>query len=49
MFEGYPIQEDAQRLFDTVREGGVAIFPVSVGYAIVGHAEEAIQRAYRVK
>ena len=49
MFEGYPIQEDAQRVFDTVREGGVAIFPVSVGYAIVGHAEEAIQRAYRVK
>ncbi|MEM7190710.1 MAG: Sua5/YciO/YrdC/YwlC family protein [Pseudomonadota bacterium] len=49
MFEGYPIEEDAARVFKTVQDGGVAIFPVSVGYAIVGHSEEAIQRAYRVK
>lgn len=49
MFEGQPIKEDAQRVFNAVRDGGVAIFPVSVGYAIVGHSEDAIQRAYRVK
>ena len=49
MFEGQPIKEDAARVFECVRDGGVAIFPVSVGYAIVGHAEEAIQRTYTVK
>ncbi|MGI9356529.1 MAG: Sua5/YciO/YrdC/YwlC family protein [Rhizobiaceae bacterium] len=49
MFEGQPVEEDAARVFQTVKDGGIAIFPVSVGYAIVGHAEEAIQRAYRVK
>ena len=49
MFEGQPIKEDAARIFRTVQDGGVAIFPVSVGYAIVGHAEEAIQRTYRAK
>ncbi len=49
MFEGQAIKEDAQRVFDTVRDGGVAIFPVSVGYAIVGHSDEAIARIYEAK
>ena len=49
MFEGQPIAEDAVRVFRTIQNGGVAIFPVSVGYAIVGHAEEAIQRCYTAK
>ncbi len=49
MFEGQPIKEDAARIFQTLRDGGVAIFPVSVGYAVVGHAEEAIQRTYTAK
>ena len=49
MFEGQPIKQDAARVFQAVRDGGVAIFPVSVGYAIVGHEEEAIRRTYRVK
>lgn len=49
MFEGQPIKEDAARVFDVVRKGGVAIFPVSVGYAIVGHEDEAIQRIYAAK
>lgn len=49
MFEGQPVREDAARIFRTLRDGGVAIFPVSVGYAIVGHAGEAIQRAYAAK
>lgn len=49
MFEGQPVAEDAQRIFETVRGGGVAIFPVSVGYAIVGHEEESVQRMYRAK
>jgi len=49
MFEGYPIAEDAKRIFEVVRGGGVAIFPVSVGYAIVGHEEEAVSRIYKAK
>ena len=49
MFEGQPIKEDAKRVFDVVRGGGVAIFPVSVGYAIVGHEEEAVARLYKAK
>jgi len=49
MFEGHPVLEDAQRIFDVIRGGGVAIFPVSVGYAIVGHEEEAVQRIYTAK
>ena len=42
MFEGQPIKEDAARIHETLRNGGVAIFPVSVGYAIVGHEDEAV-------
>lgn len=49
MFEGQPIKEDAARVFETIRQGGVAIFPVSVGYAIVGHEDEAIRRIYAAK
>ena len=49
MFEGQPIKEDAARVFRTIQDGGVAIFPVSVGYAIVGHAEEAIKATYQAK
>lgn len=49
MFEGQPIAEDAARIFETIKKGGVAIFPVSVGYAIVGHEEEAIKRIYAAK
>ena len=49
MFEGQPIEEDAARVFQCVQDGGVAIFPVSVGYAIVGHADEAIQKTYAAK
>lgn len=49
MFDGRPIAEDAQRIFETVCNGGVAIFPVSVGYAIVGHEEDSVQRMYRAK
>lgn len=49
MFEGQPIEEDAARVFRCVQDGGVAIFPVSVGYAIVGHADEAIRRTYAAK
>jgi tRNA A37 threonylcarbamoyladenosine synthetase subunit TsaC/SUA5/YrdC len=49
MFEGHPVKEDAGRVFKVVQNGGVAIFPVSVGYAIVGHDDEAVKRIYNAK
>lgn len=41
--------EAARAVFDCVRAGGVAIFRTDVGYAIVGHAPEAIERIYALK
>lgn len=43
-----PVAE-ARMVFDTVSEGGVAIFRTDVGYAIVGHTEPAIARIFEVK
>jgi tRNA A37 threonylcarbamoyladenosine synthetase subunit TsaC/SUA5/YrdC len=43
------IKADAARLVDTVAKGGVAVFPVDVGYAIVGNAEAAIARVFACK
>ena len=40
---------DATRLIETVARGGVAVFPVDVGYAIVGNAEDAITRVFACK
>ena len=43
------IATDARRVVDTVTDGKVAIFPVDVGYAIVGNAEPAIRAIYEAK
>ena len=43
------IERDAARVLDTVQGGEIAIFPVDVGYAIVGNAEAAIRRIYDAK
>jgi tRNA A37 threonylcarbamoyladenosine synthetase subunit TsaC/SUA5/YrdC len=40
---------DGKRVFETARDGGVAIFKTDVGYAIVGHTESAIARIYKAK
>jgi tRNA A37 threonylcarbamoyladenosine synthetase subunit TsaC/SUA5/YrdC len=40
---------DARRVFDTAADGGVSIFQVDVGYAIVGNAEPAIRKIYEAK
>lgn len=42
-------QADAERVFETVKSGGVAVFGVDVGYAIVGHSADAIARIFRIK
>ncbi|MBL8382972.1 MAG: Sua5/YciO/YrdC/YwlC family protein [Burkholderiales bacterium] len=46
---GPDVRADAARLIDTVAAGGVAVFPVDVGYAIVGNAEAAIARIFAAK
>jgi len=43
------VNADAIRLIETVAKGGVAVFPVDVGYAIVGNAESAIARVFACK
>ena len=49
VFDDKPIVQDAARVFEVVRGGGVAIYPASVGYAIIGHEEEAVARMYKAK
>jgi tRNA A37 threonylcarbamoyladenosine synthetase subunit TsaC/SUA5/YrdC len=40
---------DGKLAFEAARDGGVAIFKADVGYAIIGHTEEAIARIYEAK
>lgn len=47
--ESRNIKADAARVIETVAAGGVAVFPVDVGYAIVGNAEAAIARVFACK
>lgn len=42
-------EADAERIFRTVSRGGVAVFGVDVGYAIVGHGGDAIARIFAIK
>ncbi len=43
------VSADATRLVDTLAAGGIAVFPVDVGYAIVGNHETAIERIFKAK
>jgi tRNA A37 threonylcarbamoyladenosine synthetase subunit TsaC/SUA5/YrdC len=43
------IQGDGAGIVDCVAGGAIAIFPVDVGYAIVGNAEPAIRTIYEAK
>lgn len=43
------IEADARRCFDVVKAGGTAIFPVDVGYTIVGGSREALSRIFATK
>lgn len=40
---------DARRLIDTLARGGITVFPVDVGYAIVGNHEAAIEKIFKAK
>jgi len=43
------IEKDADRLIETIVGGGIAVFPVDVGYAIVATCEPAIERIFQAK
>lgn len=47
--EPVSIEQDAQRVFDVLRGGGVAIIYLDVAYAILGRTEEAVRRIYGAK
>jgi tRNA A37 threonylcarbamoyladenosine synthetase subunit TsaC/SUA5/YrdC len=43
------LTEDATRIVDTLAGGGIVVFQVDVGYAIVGNHEAAIERIFQAK
>jgi tRNA A37 threonylcarbamoyladenosine synthetase subunit TsaC/SUA5/YrdC len=43
------IRADARRAFETMREGGIAILPMDVGYAVIGCSGEALERIFVTK
>ncbi|KAE8418581.1 hypothetical protein BDV36DRAFT_295008 [Aspergillus pseudocaelatus] len=43
------IHNDAQRVFQTLQEGGIAIVPTEVGYGLIASSSEAITRAFHAK
>lgn len=45
----FNISGDAARLIDSIARGGIAVFPVDVGYAIVGNKEAAIAKIFAAK
>lgn len=45
----YDYEADARRAFDAVAGGGIAIIPCDIGYAVVGAAPAAIERAFKAK
>ena len=38
------VEDDASMVFDVIMSGGVAIVPLDVAYAIIGHTETAIRK-----
>lgn len=49
LLETTRIEADAQRVFDVVREGGVALVHLDVAYALVARTPEAVHRVYAAK
>jgi tRNA A37 threonylcarbamoyladenosine synthetase subunit TsaC/SUA5/YrdC len=43
------IAADARRAFDALKQGGVAIFPVDVGYTIAGGSAASLKRIFETK
>ena len=43
------VEDDASMVFDVITSGGVAIVPLDVAYAIIGHTETAIRKIFSAK
>ncbi len=43
------IEADALRIFNVVRDGGVALIPLDVAYALVARTADAVRRVYAAK
>lgn len=43
------IERDAQAVFEVVRDGGIALIPLDVAYALVAAVPEAVKRIYAAK
>lgn len=43
------IKGDAQRIFEVLKQGGIAIIPNDAGYALMGGSAEAVQRIFVAK
>ena len=43
------VRQDAEDVFDVIVDGGIAIIPLDVAYAIIGHREVAIKKIFAVK
>jgi len=43
------LQKDAEAVYDVIIEGGIAIVPLDVAYAIVGHKGSAIKKIFSIK
>ena len=43
------IERDAHQVFDVVRDGGVALIPLDVAYALVARSPDAVRRVYAAK
>ena len=45
----YDIERDAERAFAVLRDGGIAILPMDVGYSLIGGSAEALRRIFATK
>ena len=45
----YDIERDAERAFAVLRDGGIAILPMDVGYSLIGGSAEALSRIFATK
>jgi tRNA A37 threonylcarbamoyladenosine synthetase subunit TsaC/SUA5/YrdC len=43
------IAGDARRSFDVAKKGGIVIFPVDVGYSMIGGSRESLQKIFKTK
>ncbi len=49
MMGRYDIEGDAERAFALLRQGGIAILPMDVGYSLIGGSEAALARIFETK